>query len=332
MNPSSSLALVIGARGRFGRCAVEAFAAAGWRVIAQVRSPAAVSSDPRITVTSTPLADTNALAVQATGARVVVHAVNPALSDWQREAVAALRASAALARRLDATLMLPGNVYSFGASMPECLDEDTPEQPSTRKGAIRREMEALLHAQARDGLDSVVIRAGDFFGGSGTGTWFDQAIVKSIAHGKLVYPGPLDRVHAWAYLPDLARAFVAVASLPPAATPSARRLHFAGHALTGAELLDALRQAAHDIGIEPSRGWRHASLPWSVIRAGGLLVPAWRELAEMAYLWRVTHRLDGRALQTAVGELHATPLALALVQSLRALGWDRVTPVGAVSV
>ena len=36
------------------------------------------------------------------------------------------------------------------------------------------------------------------------------AIVKALAKGKLVYPGPLDRAHAWAYLPDLAQAFVAV--------------------------------------------------------------------------------------------------------------------------
>ena len=58
-----------------------------------------------------------------------------------------------------------------------------------------------------------VIRAGDFFGG-GPGSWFDLAIAKRAAAGALVYPGPLDRPHAWAYLPDLAQEHPNVAPIP----------------------------------------------------------------------------------------------------------------------
>jgi hypothetical protein len=61
------------------------------------------------------------------------------------------------------------------------------------------------------GVKSIVIRAGDFFG-SGSGTWFDQAISKDLRKGVVTYPGPPDVPTAWAYLPDLARTFVAVAA------------------------------------------------------------------------------------------------------------------------
>ena len=47
----------------------------------------------------------------------------------------------------------------------------------------------------------------------------------------------------------------------------------------------------------------------------------WRELAEMSYLWRVPHALDGTALHAAVGALPATPIDAALRAALLDLGF-----------
>ena len=322
--------LVVGAQGRFGRAAVDAFADAGWSVLALARRAPDASVRAGVRWLDSPLADPATLA-GAAGARVLVHAANPLYTRWPTEALPLARASMDLAQRLGATFMLPGNVYGFGAGMPAHLEEATPERPTTRKGAIRVAMEAELRERVAAGLDSVVLRAGDFFGGSAPGNWFDQAIVKSIAQGKLVYPGPLDVAHAWAYLPDFARAFVAVAAAPRATAPAARRFHFEGHTLTGAELLEALQRVASRLGLAPARGWRRGSLPWPLIRLVGLAVPLWRELAEMAYLWRVPHRLDGTALRTAVGPLPATALETALTDSLLALGLGRAQTHPALS-
>ena len=168
-----------------------------------------------------------------------------------------------------------------------------------------------------------MLRAGDFFG-AGTGNWFDQAIAKSLRAGKLVYPGPLDVPHAWAYLPDLARAFVRVAELPR--VQAFQRWHFEGNTLTGAQLLAALEVAGRELGIAPPQGFRHGSLPWGVISAIGLVVPKWRELARLAYLWRVPHALDGRHLAALSGTDQAvTPLAAALRESLWRLGMAKPT-------
>jgi hypothetical protein len=174
-----------------------------------------------------------------------------------------------------------------------------------------------MRVRAAAGQRSVVIRAGDFFG-SGRGSWLDLVILKSLSARKLVYPGPLDQPHAWAYLPDLARAFVAVASRDQ--LPDFADLHFPGHALTGAQWLAAVEHAAASLGRVPAQGWRHGSMPWGLIRAGGLFVPGWRAIAEMSYLWRVPHALDGTALQAAIGTLPGTPIEAALRASLLDLG------------
>ena len=309
--------LILGANGRLGAAAVRAFASAGWTVLAQARrSPASLPAGALHL--ATPLTDTAALAALAAGARAVLYAVNQPYGLWASQALPDARLGMDVAQRLRATFLFPGNVYNFGAQMPALLREDTPQLPSTAKGRIRIAIEAEMRSRAATGLRSVVIRAGDFFG-AGTGSWFDRVIVKSLARGSLTYAGPLDRAHAWAYLPDLARAFVAVASrskqLPAFAT-----LHFPGHTLSGAELLSAIERAAAMLGLEWPGGVRRASLPWGFIRAFKWLVPAWREIVDLAYLFEVPHALSGDALARAIGAVQVTPLDAAMVATLQALG------------
>jgi hypothetical protein len=56
------------------------------------------------------------------------------------------------------------------------------------------------------------------------------------------------------------------------------------------------------------------------VRIAGLVMPLWRELAKMSYLWRVPHALDGTKLALRCPGLAATPLETALRASLVALG------------
>ena len=312
--------LVLGANGRFGAAAVQAFGAAGWRVVAQARRAPTTPLPPGAVAIDTALADTEALARRAAGARAVVYAVNPIYTRWDAELLPLARQGMAVAERLGARFMLPGNIYNFGAGMPARLFEDTLQRPTTRKGRQRCQLEDELQARAAQGLTSVVIRAGDFYG-AGSGSWLDQAIVKDLGRGKLVYPGPLDVPHAWAYLPDLARAFVAVAARDDA--PPFQRLHFAGHTLTGHELLAAIDAAAAELGLQPAAGFRRGGLSWGLIRTIGVVYQPWRELARMSYLWRVPHALDGAALRAAVGPLPATPLQAALRDALLSLGFGQ---------
>jgi nucleoside-diphosphate-sugar epimerase len=325
---SDRTVLVLGANGRFGLAAAQAFAAAGWRVVAQVRRDAAPGMPAAAELVRTPLAALAAgeslAAVEA--ATVVVHAVNPLYTRWNEEAMPAALAAMAIAERLGARFMLPGNVYNHGAAMPERVDEATPQRPTTEKGRIRVGMERELEARAAAGrLRATVVTAGDFFGG-GSGSWLDQVVVRSIAKGKLVYPGDPALVHAWAYLPDLARAFVAVAIAELGGPAPFERFAFAGHSVTGTAFLAALERAAGTLGLTPVRGWRLGRMPWPLLRIVGVVVPLWRELATMSYLWRVPHALAGHRLAARCPGLTSTPLDEALRASLVALGHGRSAP------
>ena len=317
----SQAVVILGANGRFGLAAAQAFDAAGWRVIASVRREAAPGMPAGARIVTTPIEDTDALAREASGVTVLVHALNPPYDRWPQRLMPMARAGMDLAERLDARFMLPGNVYNYGKGMPALLMPDATQGATTRKGRLRIELEDELQQRCLDSrLRVTILRAGDYFGG-GTGSWLDLVILKSIRSGKLVYPGPKDVPHAWAYLPDLARAFVDLANRPESEAPDFERLHFPGHTLTGSELLEGLEQAAGALGLHPGGGWRRGGVPWGLLRLGGLFVPMLREISEMSYLWRVPHALDGHALEQAIGPATVTPLQDALRQSLVDLGY-----------
>ncbi|MEO8249254.1 MAG: NAD-dependent epimerase/dehydratase family protein [Burkholderiales bacterium] len=314
---SNSTVLILGANGRLGAACIAAFSEAGWRVLAQSRRVPA-TLPPGARYLQIELADTDALSAAAAGATAVIYAINPPYPRWATEALPLARLGMEAARKLGATFMLPGNVYNFGERMPPVLREDTHEQPTTEKGRIRCSIENEMRERVGQGMKSVVIRAGDFFG-AGTDTWIDLVIAKSLAKGKLVYPGPLDVPHAWAYLPDLARGFVRVAKRRD--LPAFLTLHFAGHTLTGAELLASIERAARTLGIAPAGDFKIGTMPWGLIRAGALFVPQWRGIVEMAYLWRRPHALDATALERLIGTtVPATDIDQAMRATLLSLG------------
>jgi len=306
----ASTVLILGAAGRIGQLLATAFADAGWSVRAQARKPlpTALARHPRVQPVRCDATDVAALTAAAQGASTIVNALNPLYTEWERLALPLADAALAVAKASGALLMLVGNVYNFGRELPPLLTPATPESGDVPKARIRIEMEARMAAAASEGVDSVVIRAGDFFGGPGTGTWFDMALAPKIGQGKITYPGNPRIAHAWAYLPDLAQTFVRVAE-QRAQLHGHQRLHFAGHTLTGEDLKWALE-------AQTGRTLRISNLPWTIIRLASPFMPMWRELLTMRYLWERPHALDDSALRTLIGDVPHTPLPQALRTAL----------------
>ena len=313
LQPPTRKVVVLGARGRLGWAVVQAFAQAGWLVVAQVR-PGATPREamPGVEWLQSDVHDMPKLAAIAQGARVVVHAMNPASyteAAWAEQAPLLTDAAVALSRQLGALLLFPGNVYGFGAGMPPQLRPDTPQQPSTGMGRIRVALEQQLAQASQQGLNVAILRAGDFFG-SGQGTWVDMAMAKDLNRHRFTYPGDLDAPHAWAYLPDLAQAFVRVATgWVPLATGRMETLHFAGHTVTGRDWQKALE--AHS-----GRPLAVRSLPWWAMRVLAWFKPEMATLLSMRYLWNRPHALDGHSLQGLIGAVPHTPFGVAVARTL----------------
>jgi len=312
--------VILGGAGHLGREAALAFRAAGWQVASLVRTSSAAGAAPGTEIVEVDARDTASVIAAAAGADVVLHALNVPYTDWERLALPFADTAIAAARENRATLVFPGNVYNYGAGLPARIGETDPMRPTSRKGAIRVAIEARMREAAEAGLRTIILRAGDYFGGEGTGSWFDRVLIKEIGAGRLTYPGPLDIIHEWAYLPDLAQALVRLVERRDRLAPFAA-FGFAGHAVTGREFTAA-------IGRTCRREFKVGFMPWWLLKTMGVVVPVFRELSDISYLWSTPHAIDGTGLAAVIGDLPHTPLDQAITASLAALGFKRRTRAG----
>jgi nucleoside-diphosphate-sugar epimerase len=301
--------LVLGAAGRLGFAAAEAFRDAGWSVKGLVRPNAGWRAPRGIDVVET---NDRAVAVkEARGTDIVLHALNAPYTGWAQHALPLAYSAIEAAEQSGATLIFPGNVYNYGAGMPAVLDELTPMQPTSRKGKLRNEVELRLREASDRGVRTIILRAGDFFG-RGQGSWFDLVLIKELAKNRITYPGPLDVVHEWAYLPDYIAALIRVATIRSTLEPFAT-FGFPGHAVTGQEFVSAIAKAS-------GRHLKVGHINWWMMRTFGSIWKMGRELTEIGYLWEVPHRIDGTRLAAAIGQVPHTPLDTAVARALRELG------------
>lgn len=276
----SQSVLILGATGRFGRNMATAFDAAGWEVRRFDRSR-------------------DDLEQASQGVDMIVHGWNPTYDKWETDVPVLTQKVIKAARATGATVLIPGNVYVYGKDAPAVWRSDTPFGATNPMGQIRITMEQAFE---NSGVRVILLRAGDFIDTEASGNWFDKIIVKSLAKGRFSYPGKRHIPHAWAYLPDYCRAFVALAETRKT-LPRYTSLNYEGYTLSGQQMAEIL-------------GVRAEQMNWLPIF---LIAPFWkmgRCFLQMRYLWNKPHRMDGSAFRAVLPDFRETPVHIALQRAV----------------
>ena len=318
MNTQRKTALVLGATGGLGGEVARQLAQAGWQVRALVRNRARVEGRDGWDWREGDAMNAADVLRAAQGAQVIVHAVNPpGYQRWGELVLPMLDNTIAAARATGARIVLPGNVYNFGPDVFAQISVDSPQQPVTRKGAVRVEMERRLQAAAAQGVRSLILRAGDFFGPDARNNWFAQVVKPGQPVRRVVQPGRAGVGHQWAYLPDVARTLVRLLA-DEQGLPAFARYHFGGHwDASGREMAEAVQRVVLSAtGSLPGV----SGLPWWLLRLAAPVVPLFRELQEMRYLWQVPVRMHNEELRAVLGDEPHTPLDEAVRDTLIGLG------------
>lgn len=288
--------LILGANGRFGRNAKCSFSWAGWDVRSFDRG-----------------ADT--LPDAAWGAGLIVNAWNPAYPDWARDVPKLTAQIIDTARDTGATVLIPGNIYNYGAGMPETLHEQTPHRASNPLGRIRIQME---QAYKDAGVKTIILRAGDYIDTQANGNWFDRIIIANAHKGRIAYPGNPDIPHAWAFLPDVTDMAAALAGRMES-LDSFTEFCVPGFTLTGHQLAEAISRISGRHQVLKQMSW----LPIQLAR------PFWpmaAPLLEMRYLWDRPHSVRSSKLSRMFPNFQPTTLEDALRVSLP----EKINPDGFV--
>ena len=316
----AKIALVLGATGGIGGEVARQLRDAGWTVRALRRGgeQALEQRDGMVWIRGDAMNRADVLSA-ASGCAVIVHAVNPpGYLRWAELVLPMLDNTIAAAQANGATIVLPGTVYNFGPSAFPLLREDSQQEPMTRKGAIRVELEQRLRTASANGCKVIVVRAGDFFGPKVGNSWFSQGLIKPGLPVKAIsQPGARGVAHQWSYLPDVARTMVALVQRRETLEPFAV-FHMQGHWDT-----DGTQMAAAICRIVVKRGGAQpkvSAFPWWLMALIAPFVPTVRELREMRYLWNVPLSMDNSKLVATLGQEPHTPLDAAVEATLEGMG------------
>ena len=241
----------------------------------------------------------------ARGATTVYHCMNPPYDAriWADKVPRYMDNLIVAAAHANARLVVLDNLYMLGKPKGRLFDEDTPMNPCSRKGEIRaRAAERLFDAHRRGDIVATSGRASDFYGPGGTLTGLgDYFWPRALARKTAYSPHPLDAIHTYHYIPDVA---AGLAALGCAETDVYGHPWMLPCAPAGT-LRDLVARLARKLGREINA----AQVPRWIVKTMGIVMPLMRELDEMLYQWEEPFVVDDhrfrerfRVVSTSVDE------------------------------
>ncbi|HEX7816523.1 NAD-dependent epimerase/dehydratase family protein [Dyella sp.] len=311
---TNRIMLVLGATGGVGGEVAREALRRGWNVRALNRHPERMAAERSgIEWVGGDAMNQADVMRAAEGVHVIVHAVNPpAYRHWEQWVMPMMVNTIAAARHHGARIVLPGTVYNYGPDAFPVIAEDAPQQPKTRKGAIRVKMEQALRDASREGVPVLIVRAGDFFGPQAGNSWFAHMVTAGKPVKRVMRVGKAGVGHTWSYLPDVAQTMLRLLDKQEKLGVF-ENLHMAGH--WDADGWQMARSVARVAGGNVSI----YAFPWWAVTLARPFVKLMRELHEMRYLWMRPVRMDNRRLRELLGEEPHTPLDEAVRHSLRGM-------------
>ena len=309
MTTQMSTHVVLGASGAAGSAILTALVDGGLQARGVNRSGPGPAAPHGVEWRTADVMSPEGLRTALEGADVVYMAAQPAYHRWPQEFPAMMdrvldAAVAAGARRL----VMVDNLYAYGpGSSP--MTEQSPQNATDAKGRTRAAMaDALLAAHEEGRIEVVIGRASDYFGPDADNSGITAlAIEPAAGRGKLRWMGSLDAAHSCAYMPDVARAYVALGSAPD----TAGRVWHLPHApaVTGAQF----HALVNDALPEPRAT---ALVSTRMLRLAAPFHRISRESLPLAYQWTEPFLVDDSAFRARFPDFVSTPMAQAVATTV----------------
>ena len=306
--------LVLGATGGFGGAVVFELLARGRRVRALVRglekAGKRFGGAAGLDLVAGDAEDSEALTKAAAGSSAIVHAVNPRYDQWLPKLEDATANVIAAAKTSGAAILFPGNIYGLGLQTDAPLDETVENKPNTERGELRVRLEDSLRAASGEGVQVIILRAGDFFGPTVRNGLADPLFGRALVGRTMRTLGRVRIPRQWAYAPDLARATIDLLDKRAGLAPF-EIVHDAGYVVPEQRAFAARIAEAVDykgLGLRP--------FPWWVLGLLSKIDPILREVVKMRYLFENSVILDGARFSQVLPGFARTPLEDAIEATL----------------
>jgi len=213
------------------------------------------------------------------------------LKVWQDKWPKLMRASIDACIKHHAKLVFFDNVYLYDIGAIPHMTEDSPINPPSKKGMVRRQIADMLMTAVKSGkLTGLIARSADFYGPSNDKSFLIEVVYKNIKKGKK--PNwfiKADKKHSFTYTPDAAKA-TAILGNTADAYGQVWHLPTDKNSLTGKEMISLFTK-------EMNVADKVFVLPMWLLKLLGLFIPLMKEMPEMMYQYDRDYVFDSSKFQ-----------------------------------
>ncbi len=196
---------------------------------------------------------------------------------WQENWPKLMKATIAACEKHGAKLVFFDNVYLYDVAAIGHMTEDSPINPPSKKGMVRKEIAGMLMNAVKDGkIHALIARAPDFYGPDNEKSFIIETVYKNLKNGKK--PNwfiDATKKHSFIYTPDAAKATALLGNTPDAFN-QVWHLPTDKNSLTGHEWVELFNK-------EMKTSKKAMVISMFLLRVLGIFMPLMREMPEMMY-------------------------------------------------
>jgi nucleoside-diphosphate-sugar epimerase len=199
---------ILGANGNIAKIVSNELKSHGIKVRQFSRNPKKVNESDELA--SGDLLDSLAVNNAVSGAEVVylLAGIKYSSKIWEEEWPIIMGNTIAACISNHAKLVFFDNMYAYDPNEVGHLTEDTPMNPESRKGKVRKEILEILWKEVKENkLTALVARAADFYGSEASNSFLNELVINRMKSGKApqwLYSGTAK--HSFTFIPDAGKA------------------------------------------------------------------------------------------------------------------------------
>jgi len=199
------------------------------------------------------------------------------LSVWRDKWPRLMRAVLDACIKHRAKLVFFDNVYLYDKTAIPHMTEESPINPPSEKGKVRRQIADMMMSEIKNGkLKGLIARSADFYGPHNAKSMLQETVFKNLKKGKRPnWMIDADKLHSFTYTPDAAKA-VAVLGNTPDTWNQVWHMPTSAEKLTAGQIIDLFNK-------EMGTSKKVQVLPVWMLKLLGIFIPILREMPEMMY-------------------------------------------------
>ncbi len=214
---------------------------------------------------------------------------------WREQWPPLMKATIEACKKYNSKLVFFDNVYLYDVKAIGHMTEDSPVNPPSKKGEVRKQVAEMLMTEVNSGkLKGMIVRAADFYGPNNEKSFLIETVYKNLKKGKKAnWFIDADKKHSFTYTPDAAKATALLANTADA-YGQVWHLPTSREKLTGK---DFIKLFAEQMKVPA----RHSILSMWLLKVLGLFMPFMREMPEMMYQYDRDYFFDSSKFEKRFG-------------------------------